>query len=234
MLKKIDLSPRRLISAFVVFNIKCLSHIFYRTEMRWISSASDDPWKNVKLFVFINHTSLYEVLFFSSFPFHFLWKGSSKVVIPGADKTMNRPIVGQFFKFLTPKTVSISRKRDQTWSRFLHQIDPESIVVIVPEGRMMRPNGLDLKGEPMSIRGGIADILQMVSGGEMIIGYSGGLHHIQTPGQFFPRIFKKIKINYESVLVDDYKKQFKLDDPAQFKAQVIQDLERRKKNHCPK
>ena len=65
------------------------------------------------------------------------------------------------------------------------------MVIILPEGRMKRENGLDLHGNPMNVRGGIADILLAMKQGRMLIAYSGGLHHVQFPGGV-PRIFKTV------------------------------------------
>ena len=46
---------------------------------------------------------------------------------------------------------------------------------------MKRANGMDLEGMPMTIRGGVADLLMAIPGGRMLIAYSGGLHHVQVP-----------------------------------------------------
>jgi hypothetical protein len=36
------------------------------------------------------------------------------------------------------------------------------MVLMAPEGRMKRADGLDAHGQPMTVRGGIADILEVV------------------------------------------------------------------------
>ena len=41
----------------------------------------------------------------------------------------------------------------------MNQIDEDAVVIILPEGRMKRATGLDKKGMPMTVRGGVADIL---------------------------------------------------------------------------
>ena len=52
----------------------------------------------------------------------------------------------------------ISRKNDHTWKQPLATMRPDTMVVIMPEGRMMRAYGLYKDGRPMTVRGGIADI----------------------------------------------------------------------------
>ena len=78
---------------------------------------------------------------------------------PGADKTLDRPLVGTLYKLMSPGITSITRKRDDTWEQFVHSISPDSIIVIAPEGRMKRKNGLDLDGNKMTVRSGVADLL---------------------------------------------------------------------------
>lgn len=227
---------RRFISASIIFSMKTLSTVFYRCEVSWVKEGKENTkinWGDVRLVVFINHTSLYEILYLAAFPFGFLWKCSKHVLLPGADKTMNRRLTGRFFKYLTPNTVSITRKKDDTWEAFLDQIDENTITAIFPEGRMMRPNGLDLNGQPMSIRGGISDILHKINDGQMLIAYMGGMHHVQVPGQKIPNLFKRIKIRYEVQNITEYKKQFDLSDLKKFKHDLMADLESRKAKHCP-
>ena len=58
----------------------------------------------------------------------------------------------------------------------------------------------------MIIRGGVAEILDKIHDGYMILALSGGLHHIQIPGQVIPKLFKKISITYTfiNVLLPDH------------------------------
>ena len=102
--------------------------------------------------------------------------------------------------------IPITRKRDKTWDDFLDKIQTKnSIIFIAPEGRMMRPSGLDKHGKPMNIRGGIVDVIANVHFGEMVLLYSGGLHHVHKPGESFPRLFKSIKLNIERIQIPLYK-----------------------------
>jgi 2-iminoacetate synthase ThiH len=71
---------------------------------------------------------------------------------------------------------------------------------------MKRPGGLDKYGKPMSVRGGVADIIDGLESGGMILCLSGGLHHVQQPGQFFPRLFKTIRMNFAYLDIADFKK----------------------------
>ena len=237
---------KNLLSFTIINIVKALSYIFYRFEANWLDEASVRKWGEVKLIIFLNHTSLFEPIFLTQAPTAFAWRISKDIIIPGADITIDRPIVGRFFKWLVPGLVSITRKRDSSWKSFMQSISNKSIVAILPEGRMKRRDGLDKHGQPMSVRGGIADILSYIEGGEILFVYSGGLHHIQTPGQRFPKIFKKVKVNLEMLNIDKYKtlliKKIKQLDKLsvkphslkQFRTQVIEDLNYRLKNNIPK
>ena len=98
---------------------------------------------------------------------------------------------------------------------------------------MKRLNGLDKDHKPMSVRGGIADILLLMDEGEMLLAYSGGLHHVHYPGKLYPNLFKTIKLKLELKSIIEYKNQFPHDpeDPKIFKNSVITDLETRIKRH---
>src|SRR5205085_6171166 len=100
--------------------------------------------------------------------------------------------------------IAITRERDQTWFAVLDKIDPNSMMVIAPEGRMMRANGLDANGNPMTVRGGIADLLLAIGHGRMLVAYSGGLHHVQIPGHHTVGIFKTVRMRLENVEIADY------------------------------
>ena len=150
-----------------------------------------------------------------------------------ADKTTDRPLVGMIFKFVAHHVLPITRERDQTWFAVLQRIDPKSMVVIAPEGRMKRANGLDLHGKPMTVRGGIADIMMAVKEGRMLLAYSGGLHHVQVPGKF-PRIFKTVRMRVENLDLADYiAERMREGGPDNFKKAVMKDLDRRRDEHAP-
>ncbi|HEV7504551.1 MAG TPA: hypothetical protein VGS07_06555 [Thermoanaerobaculia bacterium] len=146
---------------------------------------------------------------------------------------MRRPLVGRFFGFLAGNVVTISRERDDPWQQVLSSIGPDSMVLLAPEGRMKRATGLDLEGRAMTVRGGIADILQVVGSGRMFLAYSGGLHHVQHPGQFLPRLFKTIRVRLEAVNIETYCRSLK-EPPGseELKRAVRADLERRRDLYC--
>jgi hypothetical protein len=100
---------------------------------------------------------------------------------------------------------------------------------------MKRANGLDSQGKPMTVRGGIADILETMGDGRMLLAYSGGLHHIQVPGQRFPRLFKTIRMRLEVVDIVSYRAARMAEEggPRGFRRAVAQDLERRRDLYCP-
>jgi len=94
--------------------------------------------------------------------------------------------------------------------------------------------GLDASGKPMTVRGGIADILESLGSGRMLLAYSGGLHHVQVPGERFPRLWKTIRMRLELVDIAAYRADLLREaGPAGLKRAVIADLERRRDLNCP-
>ncbi len=199
---------RHFFAFLILALVKTLSHIFYPQDFKWITEKPDDVWEKSRLFALLNHTSLYEPLFIQGWSYSFLWKITSQLSVPGADVTLNRPIVGVFWKLMMPNISSVSRKSDNTWSSYLQSIKKNSIVLIAPEGRMKRPDGLDKFGKPMTVKPGIADIILEIPEGGMVLCISGGLHHIQKPGQHFPKLFRTIKMNFVYLDLVEYRKRF--------------------------
>lgn len=221
----------KLITATIVFTIKLISKIFYKTEAIWLTPKDEIDWENLKIVVALNHTSLYEPLFISAIPNYRLWKAIERVVVPVADVTLARPFVGTFFKLLVPNAIGITRKRDDSWTQLMSKVEGNALLLIFPEGRMKRLDGLDKHGKPMSVKGGVADILEKINSGKMLIAFSGGLHHVQAPGQVVPKIFQTIKVSFEQLDIADYKNTI-LSSTANFKSGVINDLEARMKRNC--
>jgi len=209
-----------------------MTMLFYRFEQQWISPEDKQQWDKVNFIIFLNHTSLFEPLFLRLAPFSFLWRIASDLLVPGADITMARPIIGKIYRILIPGCIPITRKKDDSWDHFLSHVDNEKVNAILPEGRMKRRGGLDKTGQPMSIRGGVVDILQRLDKGEILFVYSGGLHHIQAPGDKFPRLFKTIKVNLELIDLPTYKQQFS-SDSVEFKKQVLTDISQRLSTYIP-
>lgn len=228
---------RDLVRDFLTFcmlvGVSALSRLFYRFEVGWVGDPPRDPWAGLRLAVLLHHTSLFEVLFFGAVPPRLLWQLASQGVAPAAMKTTNRPFAGRFFKALAHRVVPITRARDETWAQVLEAIGPQSLVVIAPEGRMMRRGGLDADGQPMTIKGGIADILATMPSGRMLMIYSGGLHHIQAPGEGWPRLFQTVRVNFENLDIETYRAGL-LEAPDGLRAAVIRDLERRREQFCPR
>lgn len=224
--------------AYLVFlilvGVKILSRIFYRIDMQWIGNPPPDRWRHHRIVAFLNHTSLYEPVFAGGPPLSFLWRLARHGVVPIASKTANRALVGRFFGLMAHNVISITRERDETWDQVLRQIDPDAMVIILPEGRMKRANGLDSEGKPMTVRGGIADILESLGEGRMLLAYSGGLHHVQAPGQTNPRVFQTVRMRLELVDIGEYRAQrMAAYGPKGFKKAVVEDLERRRDLYCP-
>lgn len=222
----------KIIAFLMLASVKIFSHLFYRGQFNWLTPIPSHPWDKAKLIVFLNHTSLYEPLFFQHLSFKFLWRIVNFINVPGADSTLARPIVGRFWKMMLPNISSITRKRDDSWNNYLSSIKDESVIAIAPEGRMKRPNGLDKHGKKMTVRGGVADIIETIDEGGMILCFSGGLHHVQAPGQFLPRLFKKIKMNLAYYEIKDFKQQFP-ENPRERKIKIIAFLQHELETKCP-
>ena len=142
--------------------------------------------------------------------------------------------IGLFFKLLVRHPIVVTRQRDKTWYNVLNKVDSKAITIILPEGRMKRANGLDAEGREMTVRGGIADILEALPDGRMLMVYSGGLHHIQVPGELLPTPFKTLRCRMEMIDIPSYKEEMKREFPdLQFRKAVIADLTRRRDEYCP-
>jgi hypothetical protein len=224
---------RSLLVFWILIFLKYLSRIFYRHDFKFIGPTPSNPWKDLRLVVFLNHTSLFEPIFLGGVPTSFIWRLAAHGVVPAADKTTDRPLVGLVFKFVAHHVIPITRERDETWFAVLQRIDPKSMIVIAPEGRMKRANGLDLHGKPMTVRGGIADILNAVKDGRMLLAYSGGLHHVQVPGHI-PNVFKTVRMRIENLEIADYiADRLREGGPENFKKTVMKDLDRRRDEYAP-
>lgn len=208
--------------------LKYVSKIFYRHDFAFIGPTPKDPWADLRVVAFLNHTSLFEPVFLGGVPSRFLWRLAAHGVVPAADKTTGRPLVGLIFRFVAHHVIAITRERDDTWFAVLQKIDPHSMLVIAPEGRMKRANGLDVNGKPMTVRGGIADILLAVREGRMLLAYSGGLHHVQIPGHI-PSVFETVRMRIENIEIAGYIREImERGGPEMFKKNVMKDLDRRR------
>ena len=212
--------------------LKLWSRVFYRVELEWMGEIPEPPWSDLRIVTVMNHTSLFEWLWAGDLPDHFLKRISTRGHVPVADKTISRPFLGIFLKLLAPHMISITREPDHTWKAVIDRLEENSMVIIFPEGRMKRANGLDRDGKPMTSRGGIADVLVAIPSGRMLIAYSGGLHHVQSPGQKLPRLFKTIRMALEFVDIEEYRNEFKETPGTEgFKLAVRKDLDARRDNH---
>ncbi|HEX4962589.1 MAG TPA: hypothetical protein VF173_17265 [Thermoanaerobaculia bacterium] len=224
--------------SYVVFllllAVKTVSRLFYRVDSQWVGEVPPDPWRRIRLAAILNHTSLWEALYTAACPNHFLWRLARHGVVPIAEKTANRALVGRFYGLVAARVISITRERDETWSQVLREIDPDAMVIILPEGRMKRATGLDADGKPMTVRGGVADILETIGEGRMLIAYSGGLHHVHAPGERIPRLFRTIRLRLEVVDVDEYRAA-RMEEGGHrgFRRAVVRDLQERRDRVCP-
>lgn len=225
---------RAVLVFFLLLVLKLFSRTFYRFDVGWVGGKPEHPWRHYRITAILNHTSLFEFLWAGSPPASFLWQIARHGVVPVAEITLDRPLTGRFFRFVAHQVVPVSRERDHTWAEVMKKVDdPKALVIIAPEGRMMRRNGLDKHGRPMTVRGGIADILQGIPQGRMLLAYSGGLHHVQAPGERFPRLFKRLRIRFECVDVAAYRREMlSRDGEKGFRRAVVRDLERRRDRYC--
>ena len=224
---------KSVLTFLLLLKIRFLSRIFFKLEEEWIGGKPENYAKGTRIIALLNHTSLYEPLIAGYAPANLLWKFARHGVLPVAEKTMKRRI-GIFFSLLVRHVVVVTRRRDHTWNKVLNSIDSNAIVIILPEGRMKRANGLDSEGREMTVRGGIADILEVLPDGRMLAVYSGGLHHIQVPGELLPTPFKTIRCRMEMVNIATYKTELAEDYPElSFRGAVIADLTRRRDEYCP-
>jgi 1-acyl-sn-glycerol-3-phosphate acyltransferase len=213
--------------------VRATSRLLFRLREDWMPTKPADMAKDTRIVAILNHTSLYEPLIAGYASTRLLWRFARHGVLPVAEKTMKRNI-GLFFRFLVRHTVTVTRQRDSTWEDVLNRVDDKALVVILPEGRMKRPTGLDSKGRPMTVRAGIADILEPLSDGRMLTVYSGGLHHIQAPGELLPRPFKTILCRFEMIDIAAYKRDLAGEHPdLSLRAAVVQDLTERRDRYCP-
>ena len=98
----------------ILFSIKTLSAMFYRFNVSWVGETPFDPWANLRLVLLLNHTSLYEPLFTGLLPNHFLKNIAQNGLVPVADKTLGRHLVGYFYRIVAKNVIPITRLRDDT------------------------------------------------------------------------------------------------------------------------
>jgi hypothetical protein len=224
---------KAVITFVILVAVRTTARIFFKLENEWIDGEPDNYALNTRIVAILNHTSLYEPLIAGYAQYRLLWKFARHGVLPVAEKTMKRPI-GLFFRLLVRHPIVITRQRDKTWYNVLNKVDSKAITIILPEGRMKRATGLDSEGREMTIRGGIADILEALPNGRMLMVYSGGLHHIQVPGELLPTPFKTLRCRMEMIDIPSYKEELKRDYPEfNFRKAVIADLTRRRDQYCP-
>lgn len=225
---------RRYAVFLLLLTVKLISRALFRVRLVWLHDEPD-PWSNLRVLAVLNHTSLFEPIFIAAAPLRLLWQIAAHGVVPVAEKTAHRPLVGRFFRLVAYHVVPVTRERDDTWTLLLARIhDPRAIIVILPEGRMKRPGGLDSHGNPMTVRGGIADILAAIPEGKMFLAYSGGLHHIHAPGDRFPRLFREAELRAETVDIPTYRAEMiRRHGQEEFKRAVVEDLTRRRDECCP-
>lgn len=212
---------------------KYVSRVLWRFRVEWVGRVPEDPWEDARLIAVLHHTSLAEAIYLAAVPNRVLRRIAAHGVLPVAKETMKQPVNGLVFRLLVPNAVPITRRRDQSWTRVLSEVDdPGAMVALFPEGRMMRPNGRDKMGSPMRVRGGVAEVIEAIGTGRMILAYSGGLHHVFPPGAKHPRPFRTLSLRIESLDIPEYIAQRKR-EPGSFVDAVLQDLTLRRDLYTP-
>ena len=224
---------RSIIVFLLLLGVRATARLFFRLREDWMPTKPKEMADGTRIVAILNHTSLYEPLIAVYASTKLLWRFARHGVLPVAEKTMKRP-VGLFFRFLVRHTVTVTRQRDATWEEVLEKIDDRALVVILPEGRMKRRNGLDSKGRQMTVRAGIAEILEALPDGRILTVYSGGLHHIQAPGELLPRPLKTILCRFEMIDIAEFKTRVVADYPeVPFHRAVVAELTKRRDLYCP-
>jgi hypothetical protein len=191
---------RSLLALLLLLLLKGVSRLFFRFDVQWVGKVPENPWANLRIIAVLHHTSLYEPLFAAVLPNRLLWRMARNAVVPIASKTMDRKGAGLMFRFVGRRVISISRKRDLSWEQVLRYCcGPKSLTIIFPEGRMMRRTGLDSEGQPMTVKSGVAELVAAIDSGNLLLAYSGGLHHVAAPGDRFPRLFQEVSLRLEVV-----------------------------------
>ncbi len=209
------------------------SRSLWSAAIEWVGDVPEDPWEDVRLIAILHHTSLAEPIYLPAVPDRMLRRMARHGVAPIADETMARPVAGRLFRLVVANSVPITRRRDNSWARVMEQVDdPQAIVAMCPEGRMMRPDGRDKRGDAMTVKPGIAEVLQALGRGRMILAYSGGLHHVFPPGASYPRLFKPLELRVESLDIARYVAERTAED-GPFTDAVIRDITRRRDIHTP-
>lgn len=227
---------RRLAVFLLLYSLHLFSRLFFRQQTLWVGDVPEKKWPPFRLVAILNHTSLCEFLFAGQVPASFLWRMAGHCTLPIASVTMKRPLVGLFWRFVAANPISITRERDNTWQQVIESLqDNDAMLLILPEGRMKRGNGLDKKGRPMTVRAGIADLLHGLPDGKMLLAYSQGLHHIQVPGEGWMKFAGPVRLRLEAFEIADYKEQIGGDldlsqekDLVTFKRRVKEDLQARR------
>ncbi len=209
--------------------LKVAAYVFYPTRLEWLTNKPE-KWDDVSLILILNHTSLFEFLYGVALPFSFLRELSARLIVAIADSTLKTFLGRTVLSHIAPHVVPITRKRDESWDVFLSRIKTKHICIFLPEGRMKRLNGLDKDGKKMTVKSGTVDLLKKFRGKKMVLVYGKGLHHILSPGQVFPRIFRKIEAKLESLSVDEYLDQFK--GSKDMVGAICRDLEKRRDMYC--
>jgi hypothetical protein len=214
---------------FVLILIKYSARIFFNHKVYWVGQEA--CFKDIRVGALLNHTTLFEPIYAVCLPHGFLWRLAREGSFCVAKETLDRPLAGAILKLLAANVIPITRERDASWDRFLST--PSSMILLAPEGRMKRPNGLDKNGKAMTVRGGIVDVLCRVESGHMLLGYSAGLHHVQAPGDLFLKPFNTIAICFEKIEIKDYLNTFRKEDNTIDRKAIVKDLEYRRDMCAP-
>ena len=120
--------------------IKGLSRAFYQFDIDWVHTP---PARSVAAAAAGNlsqsHQPLRTAVRGRISPNAFIRRIAFQGLMPVADKATRRPLMGFFFRMVAKNVgVAVTRQNDHTWQQVLGTMRPDTMVVIMPEGRMMR------------------------------------------------------------------------------------------------
>ena len=83
---------------FFLAALRLAGRLCYRTRVSWVGDVPPQRWRGIRVVCLLHHTSLFEWLYLLGVPYSFLWRVAQHGVVPAAEKTLQRPVVGFFFR----------------------------------------------------------------------------------------------------------------------------------------
>lgn len=214
----------------IIFFSWILVKILYRCSWTWIGKNSDRGFQDMKALFLMNHTSYADHMIFVLVPINVIYKMFWNARIAVAQHQVKN--FKGLLQYLENNIVPLSRQRDDSWNNYLSNANAKSIFVMYPEGTRMSPEGLDKNGKKVRVKGGVADILELLPDGDIVILYLDGFYEILGAGMKFPKLFKKVRVTAEVVDIAALKHELaytgRHEDRYDFRVRFIEWFEKRK------